>query len=252
VGISGKFGETLAREWKITLPGLKTKRYNHVRVDDTFAYFPVKSVAAVKLSGQVFNLQVAKSNTFCVPCVVHNCEKDALSQVLYRVTSKFHIPLIVNRGYSSCSAMYSAYERFKTQIDDRPVVILYMGDHDPSGLDMVRDITERMQEFGLDFQAIDGLQAGEFGVAHVGLTPEQVAQYNPPPNPAKIKDPRAKNYILKYGNTSWELDALPPKVLGELITGWIEGLIDPDIYQAALDAEKSDKVKLNDFIRSVK
>jgi hypothetical protein len=71
-------------------------------------------------------------------------EKDALSGVLKRITSEFHINLMVNRGYSSCTAMHDAYKRFKIQEDDgKEVVILYLGDHDPSGLDMVRDIKER-------------------------------------------------------------------------------------------------------------
>lgn len=75
-------------------------------------------------------------------------EKDALSNVLYRVTSEYHIKLMINRGYSSCTAMHDAYERFDYHADAMPY-ILYLGDHDPSGLDMVRDIRDRLEGFGV-------------------------------------------------------------------------------------------------------
>ena len=137
-------------------------------------------------------------------------EKDALSNVLFRVTSKYHIRLMVNRGYSSISAMYDAHRRLRSGD-----VILYFGDHDPSGKDMVRDIRERMEEFGR-----------EVDVRPVALTMEQIRRFNPPPNPAKITDPRAKWYIREYGRTSWELDALPPRELIRLAEEAVEELID--------------------------
>lgn len=75
-------------------------------------------------------------------------EKDALSGVLKRITSHYHINLMVNRGYSSCTAMYDASKRFKREItlNDNKGIILYLGDYDPSGLDMVRDIKERLED----------------------------------------------------------------------------------------------------------
>ena len=75
-------------------------------------------------------------------------EKDALSGVLKRVTSKYHVPILVNRGYSSASAMYDSYNRFKEAIENKQrVTILYLGDYDPSGIDMIRDIRDRITEF---------------------------------------------------------------------------------------------------------
>jgi hypothetical protein len=72
-------------------------------------------------------------------------EKDALSSILYRVASKYHIKLVVNKGYSSSTAMYEAYERFVEYFEQgKHVTILYFGDHDPSGKDMIRDIRERL------------------------------------------------------------------------------------------------------------
>lgn len=156
-------------------------------------------------------------------------EKDALSSVFYRVTSKYHIRLMVNRGYSSVSAMYQAYKRLNNYD-----TILYFGDHDPSGLDMVRDIKDRLAEFGLN--GID--------VVPIALTMEQVKQFNPPPNPAKISDPRANWYIERYGNTSWELDALPPKELISLVEEAILDRIDLEEYQDMVAQEEKDIAEL--------
>lgn len=64
--------------------------------------------------------------------------------------------------------------------------------------------------------------------ARLALNMKQVRQYNPPPNPAKLTDSRAKDYIEKFGDESWELDALDPKVIDRLISKAIEALIDPD------------------------
>ncbi len=164
-------------------------------------------------------------------------EKDALSGVLKRITTKYHINLMVNRGYSSCTAMHDAYERFKIQEDaGNKVVVLYLGDHDPSGLDMIRDIEDRLVEFGVDPQVIP-----------IGLTMAQIKKYNPPPNPAKITDPRAKNYILKHGNTSWEVDALNPKVLHQLVRNNVEKLIDMNLFNEKVNQEENDKEKLKKF-----
>lgn len=102
-------------------------------------------------------------------------EKDALSGVLRPITSHYHINLMVNRGYSSCTAMYDAFKRLKAAEDSgKETVILYLGDHDPSGLDMVRDVTDRLEEFGVNPS-----------VHHVAITKAQIQKYNPPPNPAK-------------------------------------------------------------------
>ena len=161
-------------------------------------------------------------------------EKDALSGVLKRITSYYHINLMVNRGYSSCSAMHDSYNRLIREAENnKDITILYLGDHDPSGLDMIRDIRKRLEEFGVDLTVIP-----------IGLTMEQIEKYNPPPNPAKITDPRAKWYIKEYGDTSWEVDALNPKILHALVKEHVENLIDMDLFKEKLEQEKTDKEKL--------
>lgn len=176
-------------------------------------------------------------------------EKDALSGVLKRITSYFHVNLMVNRGYSSCTAMHDAYERFQKQIDaEKKVVILYLGDHDPSGLDMIRDIRERLQEFGLNFFESEEETEG-FTIKQIGLTTEQVKKYNPPPNPAKFTDPRANWYIEQFGKTCWEVDALNPKILHQLVTSNIQSLIDMDKFNSIIKQEETDKKRMGKLVK---
>lgn len=166
-------------------------------------------------------------------------EKDALSGVLRPLTSHYHVNLMVNRGYSSCSAMYDAYKRIY-HAPQEEAVILYLGDHDPSGLDMIRDIRERLEGFGVFPE-----------IKHIGLTTEQVNKYNPPPNPAKITDPRAGNYIAEHGMTSWEVDALNPKTLNKLVKTHIEKLIDMSLFESQVLKEQRDKETLEDLSENI-
>lgn len=168
-------------------------------------------------------------------------EKDAVSSILKRSSVYFHVNLMVNRGYSSCSALYEAYNRLARaeSLDSQMPTILYVGDHDPSGLDMLRDIEERLCEFGVH----------DFEVIPVALTMEQIREYKPPPNPAKVTDPRAKWYIREYGENSWELDALKPEVLHKLVSKAVLRFLDINKFKAVLRKEKSDTKKLKGFLK---
>lgn len=170
-------------------------------------------------------------------------EKDALSGILSKVTREYHVNLVINRGYSSCSAMYDAAYRLLEQIENgKKCTILYLGDLDPSGEDMVRDIRDRLEEFGLP----------EITVKKIGLTYEQVQFYKPPPNYTKVKDPRAKDYIKKYGRSSWEVDALRPNVLEELLISEIDSCIDIEKLEERKKEEEEQKKILMDLAEDYK
>ena len=173
------------------------------------------------------------------------CEKDALSGVLYRVTNKYHIRLMINRGYSSATAMYKAAKRFRQQGGGLEKRIIYLGDHDPSGLDMLRDIKDRFREFGVRLDSDNGKPD------HLAITMEQIDELQPPPNYAKISDPRAEWYINEFGEDSWELDAIEPKMINEVLDDMITDLIDVDQYHEIVRQEKADKKKLEKLIDMV-
>ncbi len=181
-------------------------------------------------------------------------EKDALSGILKRTTQKYHIRLVVNKGYSSSSAMYQAYERIvNNAYENRPTVILYFGDHDPSGLDMVRDIRERLL-FMLENGDNSGIQIWDdyLQVIPIGLTMEQIKRHNLPPNPAKMTDSRSEGYIREYGKVCWEVDALDPAQLTAIVEANIADHIDMDRFEAVLEKEAADKKELKLFIDTKK
>ncbi len=176
-------------------------------------------------------------------------EKDALTSVLKPITERYHVYLMVNRGYSSASAMYEAYERFDDYRDKgKQIVILYLGDHDPSGLDMDRDIYDRLNyTFGTEI--IYGGPENEDGEpGRIGLTKSQIKKFGPPPNPAKITDSRAREYIRKHGKMSWEVDALKPNELDKIVSNAIEQWMDMDKYNRWIEREKPEKQKLRELI----
>lgn len=155
-------------------------------------------------------------------------EKDALVGVIEGVCRRYDVPHFSCRGYTSQSEMWVAAQRIESKVDrDGALVILHLGDHDPSGMDMSRDIEERLRLF-MGGNANDSLE-----VRRIALNTDQVRQYNPPPNPAKITDSRARDYIRRFGRESWELDALDPNVITALIEAQLDELIDVDRWRAA-------------------
>ena len=160
-------------------------------------------------------------------------EKDALVDVVGQACRPLDVPFFSCRGYTSQSEMWVAAQRFINQEHREQRIIIHLGDHDPSGIDMTRDIQERLEMFGADVY-----------VKRVALTMEQIEQFNPPPNPAKITDSRCDKYIAMYGYESWELDALEPKVITDLIRSEVTMYRDDDLYQEICRKERQEKQEL--------
>lgn len=232
-------------------------------------------------------------------------EKDAISGILKRITSKYTVNLVVNKGYSSSTAMYNAYNRIVDALENgKSFHIYYFGDHDPSGLDMIRDIADRlifMLKNGDNYELIDDIydqwwreycdfdyvelleagfitedffasftmqneddaekirfailryalqQTGRFKVTPLGLTMDQIQEFNPPENPAKITDPRAKWYISEFGPVSWEVDALRPDVMENIVEQGILASIDLAKYDAVLEQEAMERNRMVEFSKT--
>lgn len=160
-------------------------------------------------------------------------EKDALVDVVGQACRPLDIPFFSCRGYTSQSEMWSAAQRFIGQANREQRIIIHLGDHDPSGIDMTRDIQDRLDLFGSNVY-----------VKRVALTMGQIATYNPPPNPAKITDSRASKYIEEYGDESWELDALEPKVITDLIKNEVTAYRDDELYRDICSKESRGKEEL--------
>jgi hypothetical protein len=181
-------------------------------------------------------------------------EKDALSGVLQRACGPLEIPYFACRGYPSQSAIWRAAQRLRFAFqDDKRVRIIHLGDHDPSGIDMTRDIEERLSTFlaqdhlgmedgrpvdeYVEAMADDGL----FEVRRIALTMAQIREFDPPPNPAKLTDSRGSSYVREYGDSSWELDALSPAVLRTLITETVLEYRDDVAWRERVSREVQEK-----------
>ena len=160
-------------------------------------------------------------------------EKDALIGIVSQICQKLDVPHFSCRGYTSQSEMWTAAMRFNQYDYKESRTIIHLGDHDPSGIDMTRDIQERLQLFGADVD-----------VKRVALTMEQIERFNPPPNPTKLSDARASGYISKYGHECWELDALEPKIITSLIHNEVTALMDEDLFHDVEKRESIDKANI--------
>ena len=163
-------------------------------------------------------------------------EKEALVGVIENVCRELDVPWFACRGYVSQSEQWRAGKRAATHAaDGQDVVILHLGDHDPSGIDMTRDNESRLDLFS---------RRGRVTVQRLALNMNQVDQYSPPPNPAKTTDSRYEGYIAAYGDESWELDALEPRVISALIGDAINEHLDEDLFQARKDEQEEGRTAL--------
>lgn len=165
-------------------------------------------------------------------------EKDALIGIVGQICQKLDVSHFSCRGYVSQSEMWVAARRLKKRQDaGQRVVLLHLGDHDPSGKDMSRDIQDRLVTF----------ETYDVTFKRLALNMDQVEQYNPPPNPAKLTDSRANGYIELYGDECWELDALEPRVISDLISNNVKMYRNDTLYNAVISKEKQEKAQLENF-----
>lgn len=167
-------------------------------------------------------------------------EKEALVGVVQGVCETFRVPYLACRGYASQSELYTAGKRFASakRAGKKPLV-LHLGDHDPSGIDMTRDNRDRLTMF-----ARHGVK-----VIRLALNQDQIDLYNPPPNPAKETDSRFTGYQETHGDESWELDALSPQVIASTVEDYLNNnVIDAAVWADAL-AREAANIKVLEAIR---
>ncbi len=175
-------------------------------------------------------------------------EKQALEGVLIPTCKKLDVEFIANKGYSSASTMYEIgrkmheNNRFNTHArrltgKARKPHIIYLGDHDPSGIDMTRDVFTRLSMFA----------ETTVTVHRVALNMDQVEEYQPPENPTKLSDTRATKYIEEFGYSSWELDALEPAILAKLINDKILELRNDTLYEKQFEQQQTWRNELSEL-----
>jgi hypothetical protein len=162
-------------------------------------------------------------------------EKDAIAGILSQVTMEWDVPLMVVRGFSSITFLHSAAESIAAT--GKPAYLYYFGDYDPSGLVIPQKVEQRLREFA---------PYADIEFVRVAVNEEQIAGMNLPTRPTKKTDSRSKNFI----GESVEVDAIPPKVLREIVEECITQHVDDSAYSVLLAAEESEKASLMNLIDS--
>lgn len=160
-------------------------------------------------------------------------EKDALSGVLYPVTSQYDVPLMVARGYASLSFLYEA----ATYINDLdvPAYIYHLGDFDPSGVNAGEKIEETLRKMAPN---------AEIHFKRIAVTPWQISVLELPTRPTKTSDTRAKG----FGDISVELDAIDPNSLRQIVKEAIEEHLPAEELSVLQEAEQSERSILLDIV----
>ncbi len=165
-------------------------------------------------------------------------EKEALAGVIERPATEWDVSWFCCRGYVSQSELWAAGRRLGQYINlGQTPTVIHLGDHDPSGMDMTRDIFDRLELF----------VGGSVNVERIALNMDQVEEHNPPPNPAKLSDSRAGKYVAQFGDDSWELDALDPRMLTDLIDRTIEAHCDKDLLDEARAKQKDEREQIREL-----
>lgn len=179
---------------------------------------PQEIIAAV---AQQFRLDLWEDQEYRVEVWI---EKDALLGVLEAACLPHRVPYFSCRGFGSDSEMWAAGQRMKVYRSEKKTpIVIHLGDHDPSGIVMSEDIEGRLELFS----------GRPVEVRRIALNMDQVNEFNPPPNPAKETDSRFARYQEEFGDESWELDALDPTTISDLIAREIRGLRDNDLWEEA-------------------
>lgn len=171
-------------------------------------------------------------------------EKDALSGVIEPICRDLRVYLTANKGYCSSSTLYEIGKRIELHNRyGKDVTVLYFGDHDPSGMDMYRDIQERL----LLFSRVRNIE-----FKRVALNLEQVEKWQLLENPAKETDKRYDEYVRMFGYSCWELDAVDPSVLRDLVRKEVLARRDENIWNESLQKEEDGKRKLQQLMEGSK
>jgi len=167
-------------------------------------------------------------------------EKDALSGIFEDVLRPYGVTLNVGKGYDGWSSIHGAAARWGAAdgTDGGPAVsIIYFGDHDPSGEDMLRSLQERLAQLG-----------SHPTFEKVAILHEDIDLYNLPPDFAKTSDTRHAGFVAEHGDATVELDALPVAILRQRLTRAVESRMDLKALAAVRRQEKRDLARLNELL----
>jgi hypothetical protein len=162
-------------------------------------------------------------------------EKDALSGVIEPVTVEYDVPLMCCRGYPSLTYVHDAAERIAAHAEvGNATTVYYLGDHDPSGRDIDRNLEARLRQFAPEV---------ELSFARIAVTAEQILAWSLPSRPTKTTDSRARG----FDGDSVELDAIHPADLRDLVRRHVLRHVDQDELERLREIEEAERSSLREF-----
>ncbi len=241
------------KSWYTTL----SKLVKWMRIDEKMPWYTIEDNTQIITDKRSFdnidhflNQQVGNFLRGYTRCLIQNqgkhievwCEKAGLFHIFDNIVFPYCIRTVICRGYNSITFIADFYKRAEKAISlGKAPVILYFGDFDPSGVDMldvpIKTLTDEMGIYGVEYKRI-------------GLNPEHIEEYGLKPNPdaAKKSDGRYKKFVEKYGtDITVELDALHPSDLENMIRQAIENEIDMELFEGQREKENDDDSKLKEI-----
>ena len=165
-------------------------------------------------------------------------EKSTVSGMLRPVLRRWAVPFASFHGHSSATALNDLAG--ESIADDRPLTILYVGDHDPSGRHMSDvDIPGRLTRYG-----------GSATLVRLAVTPQQIAAEGLPTFSAeeKEKDARHRWFVETHGDECCELDTVNPNVLRDLVGDAIRPLVDKTAWDRAEAVERVERASIQSYL----
>jgi hypothetical protein len=162
-------------------------------------------------------------------------EKDTVIGTIQEITDELGVLVRVGRGYQSKTKKHEIYEFFKTIT--KPIVVLYLGDHDSSGRDIGRDVAEQVRDFGCRFR-----------FKRIAIEPADIKKFNLPPDFAKTTDSRTKQFLEKYDDKCVELEALTVEELRRRVDSEVKALIEPEAWKKAERIQEAELEQIKRFM----
>lgn len=167
-------------------------------------------------------------------------EKQALITPFTRAAGRYHILVNLGRGYSSTTVLKKMADRLggANQRGYEPCVLAF-SDLDPSGVDLVDNLSRQFEEFDVCAE-----------IDRIALTPEQITAFDLPHDPRALKmtDSRAAAFIERHGEYAVELDALSPPILESMVHEAIEGRLDLEEFERQVEIENEEREGLAEKI----
>jgi hypothetical protein len=164
-------------------------------------------------------------------------EKSTVEGTVKPITDQYCVGFPSLHGYSSATSAHDVATL--SMYSTRPLILLYIGDWDPSGMHMSeRDLPDRLERYG-----------GEAEVKRIALTEydigDELASFSAE---TKRKDPRYRSYVERYGRRCWELDALNPNVLRSRVEGAIREYIDWEEWERCKRVEEAERASILEVV----